>query len=133
MYNPVTSRAVISCDAIWLGRLYYIRQVSHSLDKKMPVVSVPTNMNEFKVKDNLESLEVVTCTSAPATEEREGTTNVSSEKSNDWVTTKTRFGRKVERKTMNLQSCNCDYSKIGQQSSGSEHRQSQELLQCFGN
>jgi hypothetical protein len=45
MYNPVTSRVVITCDAIWLGRMYYTRQVSHNLDKKMPVVSVPINMN----------------------------------------------------------------------------------------
>jgi hypothetical protein len=39
MYNPVTSRVVITRDAIWLGRMYYTRQVSHNLDKKMPVVS----------------------------------------------------------------------------------------------
>ena len=52
MYNPITSRVVITCDAIWLGRMDNTRQVSHNLDKKMPVVSVPINMNERKVKDN---------------------------------------------------------------------------------
>jgi hypothetical protein len=45
MYNPVTSRVVITCDAIWQGRMYYTRQVSHNLGKKMPVVLVPINMN----------------------------------------------------------------------------------------
>jgi hypothetical protein len=77
MYNPVTSRVVITCDAIWLGRMY-MRQVSHNLDNKMPVVSVPINMNECKVKDVSESLEVVIYTTVPTTEERVGTTNVSS-------------------------------------------------------
>ncbi len=65
----------------------------------MPVVSVSINMNECKVKDNLVSLEVVMRTTAPATKEMEGTTNGSSEKSSNWVTTKTRFGRKVGRKS----------------------------------
>jgi hypothetical protein len=45
MYNPVTSRLVITLDAIGLGRMYNTR-VSHNLDKKMPVVSVPINMND---------------------------------------------------------------------------------------
>jgi hypothetical protein len=99
MYNPVTSRVVITRDAIWLGRMYYTRQVSHNLDKKMPLVSVPTNMNEGKVKNDWESLEVVTRTAAPATKEREGTTHVSSEKSSNWVTTKARFGGEVGRKS----------------------------------
>jgi hypothetical protein len=52
MYNPVTSRVAITCDAIWLGRMYYMSQLSHNLDKKMPVVSVPINMNESEVEDD---------------------------------------------------------------------------------
>jgi hypothetical protein len=99
MYKPITSRIVITRDAIWLGRMYYMRHVSHNLDKKIPVVSVPINMNERKVEDNSESLKVVMRTTAPATEEREGTTNVCSEKSSDLVTTKTIFGHKVGRKS----------------------------------
>jgi hypothetical protein len=99
MYNPVTSRVVIPCDANWLGRMCYTRQVSHNMDKKMPVVSVPINMNECKVKDNSESLEVVTCTTATATKEKEGNMNVSSEESSNWVTTKTRFVHEVGRKS----------------------------------
>jgi hypothetical protein len=67
MYNPVTSRVVITPHAIWLGRMYYTRQVSHNLDKKKPVVSVPIDMNERKVEDNLESIVVVMHTTASAT------------------------------------------------------------------
>jgi hypothetical protein len=99
MYNPVTSRVVITLDAIWLGRMYYMKQVSHNLYKKMPIVLVPINMNESEVKDDLESLKVVMRTTAPTTEEREGTMNLSSEKSSNWVTTKTRLGREVRRKS----------------------------------
>jgi hypothetical protein len=79
--------------------MYYTRQLSCNLDRKLPVASVPINMNEHKVKDDSESLKVVTPTTAPATEEREDTTNVSSEKSSNWVTIKTRFGRDVGRKS----------------------------------
>jgi hypothetical protein len=95
MYNPVTSRVVITCNAIWLGRMYYTRQVSCTLDKKNACCFSSINMNECEVKDILESLKVVTRTAALATREREGTTNVSSEKSSNWVTTKTRFGCNV--------------------------------------
>ncbi len=65
----------------------------------MSLVSAPINMNDREVKDDWESLEVVTRTAAFATEEREGTKHVSSEKLSNWVTTKTRFGGKVGRKS----------------------------------
>jgi hypothetical protein len=64
MYNPVTSRVVITPDAIWLGRMYYPRQASHNLDKQMPVVSVPINMNELEVENNTETIVVVKRTNA---------------------------------------------------------------------
>ncbi len=102
MYNPVTSRVVITCDVIWLGRMYYTREVSHNLDKKMPVVSVPIIMNKREVKDDSEPREVVTSTTAPVSKEKEGTKNGSSEKSGNWVTNKTRFGRKVGRKELTI-------------------------------
>jgi hypothetical protein len=99
MYNPVTSRVVITCDAIWLGTIYYPRQASHNLDKQKPIVSVPINMNELEVENDTETIEVVKRTTAPASEEREGTTNSSLEKLADWVTAKTQFGREVGRKS----------------------------------
>ncbi len=77
MYNPVTSRVVITCNAIWLGRMYFPRQASHNLDKRMPIVSVPINMNELEVENDTESIVVVKRTNAPASKEREGTTNAS--------------------------------------------------------
>ncbi len=99
MYNPVMSRVVITCNAIWLGRLYFPRQASHNLDKRVPIVSVPINMNEFEVENGTETIVVVKCTNAPASDKREGTTNASLEKSGGWVTTRTRFGCKVGRKS----------------------------------
>jgi hypothetical protein len=49
--------------------------------------------------NNTETIVLVKCTNAPASEEREGTTNASLEKLGDWVTARTRFGRKIGRKS----------------------------------
>jgi hypothetical protein len=89
MYNPVTSRVVITQNAICLGRMYYPRQASHNLDKQMPIVSVPINMNKLEVENDTETIVVVKRTNAPASEERESTTNASLEKSGNWVSTMT--------------------------------------------
>ncbi len=97
MYNPVTSRVVITQDAIWLGRMFYARQASHNLEK-MPIVSVPINMNVIEVKNDTKTIEITTRVKTSNSKEREGTTNVSSEKSEDWATARTRFGREVGRK-----------------------------------
>jgi hypothetical protein len=99
MYNPVTSRVVITHDAIWLGRMLYTRLPQKLDHSKMPVVSAPISMNAHKIKDELEMLEVVLQMNVPISEEREGTAIDSQEKSGDWVTTKTRFGCKVGRKS----------------------------------
>jgi hypothetical protein len=97
MYNPVTSRVGITQDAIWLGRMFYARQASHYLEK-MPIVSVPINMNVIEVKNDTKTIEITMCAKTSNSEEREDTTNVSLEKSKDWMTARTRFGRKVGRK-----------------------------------
>jgi hypothetical protein len=89
MYNPVTSRVVITCNAIWLGRMYFPRQASHNLDKQTPIVLVPINMNKSEVENNTETIVVVKRNNAPASKEREGTTNASLEKLGDWVTART--------------------------------------------
>jgi hypothetical protein len=53
----------------------------------MSIVSVPTNMNELEVENDTETIDlVVKGTNAPASKEREGTTNASLEKLGDWVT-----------------------------------------------
>ncbi len=82
MYNPVTSRVVITRDAVWLGRMFYARQASHNLEK-MPIVSVPINMNVIEVKNDTKTIEITTRAKTSNSKEREGTTNVSSEKSED--------------------------------------------------
>jgi hypothetical protein len=79
--------------------MYYLRQASHNLDKQMSIVSVPINMNKFEVENDTETIVVVKRTNAPASKEREGTTNASSKKSGDWVTARTQFGREVGRKS----------------------------------
>jgi hypothetical protein len=89
---------VITCNPIWLGRMFYTR-LSHKLDHhKMPVVSLPISMNACKIEDESEMLEVVTQTNVPISEEVEGSANDSPGKSSDWVTTKTRLGNNVGRK-----------------------------------
>jgi hypothetical protein len=55
----------------------------------MPIVSVPINMIELEVENDTETIEVVKHTNAPASEEREGTTNASLEKLGGWVTART--------------------------------------------
>jgi hypothetical protein len=51
MYNPVTSRVVITRDVIWLGRMFYTR-LPHKLDhNSMPVVLIPISMNACKIED----------------------------------------------------------------------------------
>ncbi len=57
MYNPVTSRVVITRDAIWLGRMFHARQASHNLDK-MPIVSVPINMNVIEVEKDTKTIKM---------------------------------------------------------------------------
>jgi hypothetical protein len=96
-YNPVTSRVVITQDAIWLGKMFYARQDSHNLEK-MPIVSVPISRNVIEVKNNTKTIKITTRAKTSNSKETEGTTNVSLEKSEDWVTARTRFGRKAGRK-----------------------------------
>ena len=55
MYNPV--------DMIWLGKMYYSRQLTHNLDKKMPIVSVPI------------MVEIAACNNAPVSKEKDGIKN----------------------------------------------------------
>jgi hypothetical protein len=51
MYNPDTSRVVITQDVIWLWRMFYTR-LPHKLDhKSMPVVLVPISMNAHNIED----------------------------------------------------------------------------------
>ncbi len=81
-----------------LGKMFYARQASHNLEK-MPIVSVSINMNVIEVENDTKMIKITTCTKTSNSKEREGTNNVSLEKSEDWVTARTRFGRKVGKKS----------------------------------
>jgi hypothetical protein len=61
MYNPVTSRVVITQDVIWVGMMFYTR-LPHKLDhKSMPVGLVPISKNPRKIEDeSMQTLEVIT-------------------------------------------------------------------------
>ncbi len=74
MYNPVTSRVVITQDVIWFGRVFYTR-LPHKLDhKSMPVVLVPISMNTHNIEDkSMQTLEVITRI-VPASDKRGGST-----------------------------------------------------------
>jgi hypothetical protein len=98
MYNSVTSRVVITQDAIWLGGMFYARQASHNLDK-ISIVSVLIDMNVIEVENNTETIKITTRAKASNSEVRKNTTNVSLEKSEDWVTARTRFGCEIGRKS----------------------------------
>jgi hypothetical protein len=76
--------------------MFYARQASHNLEK-MPIVSVPLNMNVTEVENDTKRIEITMRAKTFNSKEREGTTNVSSETSEDWVTARTRFGREVGR------------------------------------
>ncbi len=52
----------------------------------------------MKSRKTPKTIKITKRTKTSNSEEREGTTNVSLEKSEDWVTARTRFGRKVGRK-----------------------------------
>jgi hypothetical protein len=82
MYNPVTSRVVITQDVILPGRMFYTR-LAHKLDHKpLPVVLVPISMNACKIKGKTEqTLEVITRI-VPVSDKRGGATMASSDKAN---------------------------------------------------
>jgi hypothetical protein len=101
MYNPVTSRVVITQDVIWLGRIFCTR-LAHKLDHKLlPVVLVPISMNAHEVQDKTEQrLEVITRI-VPVSDERGGATMALSDKANaanaKWATYRKRSGHAVGR------------------------------------
>ncbi len=50
IYNPVTSRVVITCDAIWLRRMYYMRQVSIIWTRKCLLFQFQSTLMNAKSK-----------------------------------------------------------------------------------
>ena len=99
MYNPKSSRVVITRDIIWLGRMFFPRRET-KVTMQLPIVSVPIS----SVQAENETIELTIQTP----EEREGThmdssldslLDSSSEKAHDgWTIHRTRSGREVGRK-----------------------------------
>jgi hypothetical protein len=96
MYNPKTSRVVITRDIIWLGRMFF-PQRDTKVTLQLPIVSVPISSVQASNKTNneVDTLEVTIQTP----KEREGTHMDSSlEKTDGWTVHRTRSGREVGRK-----------------------------------
>jgi hypothetical protein len=94
MFNPETSRIAQSRDVIWLGRMYHTR-LDADLMQQLPIVTVPISLHDASVDAEIQKLEV---TMFPLSDERGVESNSSSEKSNEWIMAKTRYGRAIGRK-----------------------------------
>jgi hypothetical protein len=93
MYNPKTSRVVITRDIIWLGRMFF-PQRDTKVTLQLPIVSVPISSIQALNKTNSEvdTLEVMIQTP----KEREGThMDSSSKKTDGWTVHRPRSGHKV--------------------------------------
>jgi hypothetical protein len=94
MFNPETSRIARSCNVIWLGKMYHTRQDA-DLTQQLPIVTVPISIHDAYVDAEIQKLEVATF---PLSGKREVESNSSSEKANEWIMSKTRYGRAIGRK-----------------------------------
>jgi hypothetical protein len=93
MFNPETSRIAQSCNVIWLGRVYHTRRDA-DLMQKLPIVTVPICTHDASVDAEILKLEVAMF---PLSEER-GTESNFSEKADEWIEAKTRYGCAIGRK-----------------------------------
>ncbi len=94
MSNPETSRIAQSCNVFWLGRMYHTRQDA-DLIQQLPIVPVPISIHDASVDAEIQKLEVAMF---PLSEERGVESNSSSEKGDEWIMAKTRYGCAVGRK-----------------------------------
>jgi hypothetical protein len=96
MYNPKTSRVVITRDIIWLGRMFFPQRDTKVM-LQQPIVSVLISSVQVlnETNNEVDTLEVTIQTP----KEREGTHMDSSlEKTDGWTVHRTRSGCKVGRK-----------------------------------
>jgi hypothetical protein len=93
MLNPETSR-VQSCNVICLGRMYHTRQDAN-LTQQLPIVTVHISIHDASVDAEIQKLEVAML---PLSEERGAESNSSSEKADEWIVAKTRYGCAIGRK-----------------------------------
>ncbi len=79
---------------MWLGRMLHTR-CDDAITQQLPIVTVPISINDASDKTEIQRLEVATF---PFSEEREVESNSPSEKTDEWVQAKTRYGRAIGRK-----------------------------------
>ncbi len=94
MFNPEISRIAQSCVVIWLGRIYHTRQDA-DLMQQLPIVTVPISIHDASVDAEIQKIEVAMF---PLSEERGVDSNSSSDKANEWIMAKTRYGHAIGKK-----------------------------------
>jgi hypothetical protein len=94
MFNPETSRIAQSRNVIWLGRMYHTRQDA-DLMQQLPIVTVPISIHDASVDAEIQKLEVAFF---PLSEQRGVESHSSSEKADEWIMAKTRYGHAIGRK-----------------------------------
>jgi hypothetical protein len=94
MYCPETSRILHTQDVMWLGRMLHTRHDA-ALMQQLPIVAVPISINDASDDTEIQRLEVGTF---PLSKERGVESNSPSEKTDEWVQAKTRYGCAVGRK-----------------------------------
>jgi hypothetical protein len=94
MYCPETSRISQTQDVMWLGRMLHTKRDA-ALMQQLPIVTVPISIYDASEDTEIQRLEVVTF---PLSEEKGVESKSPSEKTDEWIQAKTRYGRAVGRK-----------------------------------
>jgi hypothetical protein len=94
IYNPVKSRIAQTCNIIWMGRMFHTGREA-DLTQQLPIVTVPIIIHNKSVDTEIQRLEIATL---PLSEERGVKSNSPSEKTNEWVQAKMRYGCTVGQK-----------------------------------
>jgi hypothetical protein len=88
MYCPETSRILQTRDVMWLGRMLHTR-CDAALRQQLSMVTVPISINDASDDTEIQRLEVATF---PLSEEKGAESNSPSEKTDEWVQAKMRYG-----------------------------------------
>ncbi len=94
MYCPETSGILQTQDVMRLSRMLHTRR-NAALTQQLPIVAVPISINDASDDTEIQRLEVAPF---PLSEERGVESNSPSEKTDELVQAKTRYGRAVGRK-----------------------------------
>jgi hypothetical protein len=92
MFCPETSKILQTRDVMWLDRMLHTRR-NAALTQQLPIVAVPISINDVSDITEIQRLEVATF---PLSEERGVESNSPSEKTDEFVQEKTRYGHASE-------------------------------------